>query len=417
MVYLGQVKAATLNFWYSVCLDFDTERGTMDTAINGIKTSQGVELGEGVAEQMPRQLQGNLVLGKWNYTFTGVEHQFVWAITNIEIFRGSDSLDLAAMTKDLCNSYGDFLALRDMEWKVEGEVEEKQEESEKVCGQPTTYRILLPEAIGQEEGVATCDKLGHGNMVAAAGKEEIENVVGWAEEMQGENSNCPFIWTPFSDRAVEDTFVNIENGREQKNIAWMSGQPNGGGTENSLKINVEAKQIEDEKEGDGNCIVCTLQRSFSAGLRGGCEETKLERLFYMENKKNGGVRYLGWAGSRINFEPEKEVWEVRHHSSPSSVLATVNASSDSFLLGPYQWTFEGDSNRWKALLYHPTQISFHLILQVLFLLLRLDVPHRVQQDGVRLQGRQLRPDGGEVRWQGQLQGRQRRRGVHVSKII
>ena len=179
VVYLGQVKAATLNFWYSVCLDFDTERGTMDTAINGIKTSQGVELGEGVAEQMPRQLQGNLVLGKWNYTFTGVEHQFVWAITNIEIFRGSDSLDLAAMTKDLCNSYGDFLALRDMEWKVEGEVEEKQEESEKVCGQPTTYRILLPEAIGQEEGVATCDKLGHGNMVAAAGKEEIENVVGW----------------------------------------------------------------------------------------------------------------------------------------------------------------------------------------------------------------------------------------------
>ena len=204
---------------------------------------------------------------------------------------------------------------------------------------------------------------------------------------------------------------------KRKTLLGCLGSPTGGGTENSLKINVEAKQIEDEKEGDGNCIVCTLQRSFSAGLRGGCEETKLERLFYMENKKNGGVRYLGWAGSRISFEPEKEVWEVRHHSSPSSVLATVNASSDSFLLGPYQWTFEGDSNRWEALSYHPTQICFHLILQVLFLLLRLDVPHRVQQDRVRLQGRQLRPDGGEVRWQGQLQGRQRRRRVQVSKII
>ena len=80
MVYLGQVKAPTLNFWYSICLDIDTVRETMDTAINGMVTSQDVEIGEGVAEKMPRQLQGNLVVGKWNYTFTGVEEQFVWAI-------------------------------------------------------------------------------------------------------------------------------------------------------------------------------------------------------------------------------------------------------------------------------------------------------------------------------------------------
>ena len=347
VVYLGQVKAPTLNFWYTICLDIDTVRETMDTAINGRVTSQDVEIGKGVAEQMPRQLQGKLVVGKWNYTFTGVEDQFVWAITNLEIFRGSDSLDLVALTKDLCSSYGDFLALRDMEWKVDGEVEQKQEESEKVCGQPTTYRILLPEAINQEEGVAACDKLGHGNMVAAASKEEIEKLVPWVEETQGgESSKCPFVWTPFSDQAVEDTFVNIENGKEQKSIAWKSGQPSGGSTENSLKINVEAKLIEDEKKADGNCVVCTLQRSFSAALRGGCEETKLERLFYMENSEAGGVRYLGWAGSVISFEPKEGVWEVRHHSSPSSVLATVNTSSNTFLLGPYQWTFEGDSDRW-----------------------------------------------------------------------
>ena len=392
VVYLGQVKSPTLNFWYTVCLDIDTVKETMDTAINGIVTSQDVELGEGVAEQMPRQLQGKLVLGKWNYTFTGVEDQFVWSITNLEIFRGSDSLDLAAVTKDLCSSYGDFLALRDMEWKVEGNVEQTQEESDKVCGQPTTYRILLPEAIGQEDGVATCDKLGHGNMVAAASKEEIGTLVDWAEETQGAStSKCPFIWTPFSDQAVEDTFVNIENGKELESIAWMSGQPNGGSTENSLKINVEAKLIEDEKEANGNCVVCTLQRSFSAALRGGCEETKLERLFYMENIEAGGVRYLGYAGSVISFEPKEEVWKVRHHSSPSSVLATINASSDTFLLGPFQWTFEGDSNRWE---HNPFQIPLmNIDLQVLFLILIVDVPHRVQQDRICLQGRQLHPNG------------------------
>ena len=105
----------------------------MDTAINGMVTSQDVEIGEGVTEQMPRQLQGNVVLEKWNYTFTGVEEQFVWAIANLEIFRGSDSLDLAALTKDLCSNFGDFLASRDMEWKEDGEVEQKKEDWEKVC--------------------------------------------------------------------------------------------------------------------------------------------------------------------------------------------------------------------------------------------------------------------------------------------
>ena len=70
-----------------MCVDIDNVEETISTAINGIVTSQDVELGEGVAEQRPKQLQGKLVLGKWNYTFTGVEDQFVWSITNLEIFR------------------------------------------------------------------------------------------------------------------------------------------------------------------------------------------------------------------------------------------------------------------------------------------------------------------------------------------
>ena len=333
-----------MNFWNTFCLDIDTVRGTIDTAINGVLASQGVELGEGVAEQMPRQLQGKLVVGKWNYTFTGVEEQFVWSITNLEIFRASNSIDLAALTNDLCTSFGDFLSMRDEDWKVEGTVEETQEEAEKVCKQPTTYRLLLTEDMGQQDAVATCDKLGHGKMVVAASKEEITNVVDWVGETQGA-TKCSFLWTPFSDQAVEGTFVNIEDGKEEKNISWKSGQPSGGSTENSLKINVEAKLIEDEKEAKGDCFACKLQRSFSAALRGGCEDTKLERLFYLENIETGGIRYLGWGGSVITYQPKDGVWEVRHHSSPSSVLATIKASSNSFLLGPHQWSFEGDTKR------------------------------------------------------------------------
>ena len=51
MVYLGKIEGPTLNFWYTVCVDIDNVEETISTAINGIVTSQDVELGEGVAEQ------------------------------------------------------------------------------------------------------------------------------------------------------------------------------------------------------------------------------------------------------------------------------------------------------------------------------------------------------------------------------
>ena len=49
-----------------------------------------------------------------------------WSITNLEIFRASNSIDLAALTNDLCTSFGDFLSMRDEDWKVDGTVEETQ---------------------------------------------------------------------------------------------------------------------------------------------------------------------------------------------------------------------------------------------------------------------------------------------------
>ena len=90
VVWVGSVSGPTWNFWYHICMDIDTTRGSMDTAINGKVVSNGVKLGEGVAEEMPRRLQGKLVVGKWNYTFTGKEEQFLWSVTNFQMFKGSE---------------------------------------------------------------------------------------------------------------------------------------------------------------------------------------------------------------------------------------------------------------------------------------------------------------------------------------
>ena len=343
MVELGRVENPALDFWYHICLAMYTDQNKVDVAINGALVASGVDIGTGMGENMAKELKGNMVVGKWNYTSTGEEEQFVWSITNLAFFTGSP--DLAALTADLCNSQGNLLSWDNMRWRVSGEVIELDVSAEEVCRQESSYKLLLTAPMGQRDAVATCDKLGHGNMVVAAEREEINDVVKWVGGETKGAMKCSFLWTPFSDRSEEGTFVNVETGEEQKTIAWKSGQPSGGTTENSLKININLKLIEDEKEANGDCFACKLKRSFSAALRGGCDETKLERLFYLENTGTGGVRYLGWAGSVITYNNKDGVWEVRHHSDPTSVLASVKASSSSFLLGPHQWTFEGDTKR------------------------------------------------------------------------
>ena len=316
----------------------------MNTAINGKVVSEGVNLGDGVAEQMTGEMAGKFVVGKWNYTFTGKEEQFVWSVANLQIFKGSDSLDLAMLTKDLCNSQGDFLAWETMEWKIQGDMEEVDESAENVCNEPTTYQLLLSRTKDQEEAVATCDKLGHGRMVEAASKEEIKEVVSWVEARQGQ-AKCLTLWTPLTDQSQEGVFKSMVSGTIQDELAWGSGQPNGDTTQNSVRIMTESQLLEDIESSKSDCFICRLQKSFAAQLRGGCKAAKLERLFYLRNTEEGGLVYEGWWGSRITYNKASSQWEARHHTSPLTILATINASSGSLLLGPHLWSFEGDASQ------------------------------------------------------------------------
>ena len=258
---LGGVEGPTLDFWYHICLNIDALAGTVDTAINGKLVSQGVEMGEGVNEQRPKKVSGKLVVGKWNYTFSGKEEQFFWSVTNLNIFKGSNNM--TTLTKNLCSSQGDFLAWSNMKWRMEGNMEQLEMSEGEICDQPLTYRILVKEAMGQQEGLTACDKLGHGSMVEAANKEEVDEVVTWVEGRQGEDM-CASLWTPLTDEQKEGTFVNLNNNKVSTNLAWKTGEPNGGNTQNSVRIDLETRSLEDTEESPGDCFACKLERSFTA---------------------------------------------------------------------------------------------------------------------------------------------------------
>ena len=153
------MKGPTLDFWMHICIDIDTIKGQMATAINGEEVSQGVEVGTGMKEEQAGQLQGRLVVGKWNYTFSGQEEQFHWTVTNLNIFHGSDSRDLAELTRHLCSSQGDILAWSTSSWRLTGPYTNVVNETvEEVCGQETSYKLALAIFSSQEQAVTTCKR-------------------------------------------------------------------------------------------------------------------------------------------------------------------------------------------------------------------------------------------------------------------
>ena len=261
VVWLGAVEYPTLDFWYHICLNIDTLAGTVDTAINGKLVSHGVEMGEGMEERKPEKVGGKLVVGKWNYTFSGKEEQFFWSVTNLNIFKGSNNMRV--LTKDLCSSQGDFISWKNMIWRMHGNVDQVEVAEDEICRQAMTSRLLVTELMSQREALTTCAKMGHGIMEEAATKEEIGELVSWVKQRQGKNK-CATLWTPLTDEEKEGTFVNLNTGRESSNLAWKPGQPNGGNTENSVRIDMETQSLEDAKMSPGDCFVCKLGRSFTA---------------------------------------------------------------------------------------------------------------------------------------------------------
>jgi hypothetical protein len=150
-----------------------------------------------------------------------------------------------------------------------------------------------------------------------------------------------------SDEEVEGKYVNLQNDTGNTTMAWKKGQPNGGGTQNSVRIDMATRLLEDIESQSSDCFACVLQRSFAAELRGGCKDSKLERLFYLSNPEGGGIRYRGWWGSSLRYDPAAGAWTARHHSD-TGFQATAAAPRGSLLLGPSRWTFTGDSTRCSA---------------------------------------------------------------------
>ena len=382
---LGQLEAPRLGPWYRVCLAVDTRARSISAAVDGRRL--GAAATDLAITNTPATL--TMVIGRSHSG--GEEEQFYGAITNVQLFPGLEEVE--AVSGRVCEEEGAEVPWRPGEWTVTGGRWQLVEE-EGVCGGATTYILALPVEMVRVEAMDTCHKL-HGTVPAHRDAASLEEYRAWYQAAT--DAACAFLWTPYSDAALEGAWSSLEDGSPTTFLPWMTGQPNGGTTENFIRMTLttEPAQYNDfDPEAKGTCGSCQLSRctiptsslptrATILQLRGQCEHTHLgEALHHLtlhrrplhrrEHRTLGRLRRLevhlhqvtagggagvggegGAEGVPARYEEEGQQWVARHYTD-TTFLAVAKAPKTSLLLGPHTWTITNDSVRCSAAAYTAT---------------------------------------------------------------
>lgn len=201
----GIVKGPRIDFWYRTCHGVDSNAGLVTTTLNGEVLEVDRSVGD-LKDNRPSSLEERIVIGKWNRTSKGVDEQFPWSVTNLQLFHWRAGTNLSALSGADCAKPGDYLAWSAMEWAPSGDhLEEYQLAEQEVCRPRREERYDLAISLEQTQprSLATCHKLGHAWMTASHGnsRTEFEEYIAWFDNLTGKR--CKRLWTPFSDEEVK----------------------------------------------------------------------------------------------------------------------------------------------------------------------------------------------------------------------
>ena len=250
---LGLVEEPRLGPWYRVCLGVDTTARRVTAALNGhLLGSASTDLA--IANTPPTL---TVVIGRSHSG--GEEEQFYGAVTNVQMFPGLEEVE--ELSGRVCEEVGAEVPWRPGEWRVTGGRWQLVEE-EGGCGGAATYTLALPVEMERGGAMDTCHKLGHGTVPAHQDAASLEEYRAWYQGATA--AACAFLWTPYSDSALEGAWSSLEDGSTTTFLPWMAGQPNGGTTENFIRMTLAAEpaQYNDfDPEAKATCGSCRLSRS------------------------------------------------------------------------------------------------------------------------------------------------------------
>lgn len=197
-------------------------------------------------------------------------------------------------TINLCIEQGNFLAWKDMNWQLNGNVTEEEEREETVCG--NNYNIQLPLLWTFSEARNKCSKMGHGKISSLPDPSNVSKV----EDYFGEGLNsCREIWTPYSgtsyyktllkkiltfwivDRTREGIYQDVYTHNTVDNLDWFWNNPNGGKIADNVILQKNGKRsyLFDRPIDDNACVFCSIPKTTVFYLRGMCRDSYLKHEY------------------------------------------------------------------------------------------------------------------------------------------
>ena len=248
---VGQVEGQIqLDQWYHTCLLVDTTgEGALAVSVNGKLLE--ITLSMSHTRNKPKSLKNKIILGS-SITHRSRKHsQFLWSVTNIQIFKGVT----AQLTG--CRTRGNFLAWSDMAWiKEGGDIEELKLVLDDICTPKSRHSLVVPYEMQQDAAIRTCHKMPNGFMPTPANQSDFDTYVNWFGGLKP--NICKYSWTPILYSSQENVYKNIE---DNKTVYLQKLGESYPASNFGVVIHIAKKVMMHRATSQTKCFSCTFDRS------------------------------------------------------------------------------------------------------------------------------------------------------------
>ena len=345
--------------WVRSCLAINGHTGLLQWVVDGhllVDHLQFTSWREGLAEKLPKNLTGRLLLG-----IEGSHSQWLSVkqrMTHLNIFSSPLSIEsMKSITRgggQDCGRPGDFLAWQDMEWSLHGGSLLETLDPEEPCEEEPMFNLYNAYFLSMKDCMQHCEKLGT-RAPPVVTQKEWDQIQGFMDKelyQKGHGNKVYGIWLPITDASEEGIWIDYYTGEVvQHKGAFTGNGPNGGLEENC------ALQVTDQFWHDWTCndpwppvrawrgCLCSRQPRPYLILRGLCPHSSIDTLFLPRNSRKDVTKltFVSNRDSKIEYDSTSKQWTLSMQDSELNTFGSSEASLDSFVLGKHTWRIQNDS--------------------------------------------------------------------------
>ena len=331
-------------YWVHACTHFDSATGNVIVLVNGEKALNATIN----PAKLPNSLKNNLVLGN---TRIGNWYTTRGKVTNLNVYSGqlSDEVMIEKTSGSGCGvSDGDYLSWSNIQMSLEGEATWTSISVPELCEKGSSL-VVFTAIMPAGDCINLCPKMQQGHAARVVTPEDKKSLhsfikkisfvdgVGGAKTESGKKSVAT--WIPI--RRVGDKWVDeMDKSVVISSPAWCTGYPTGGDC--ALYAGALDCWISWDCNMGGHVGMCSCSFPVKPKLilRGLCKASNLDHNFIPQNHFTyGSTSHYGLFQTEMNFTDG--FWRMHVFNSPTKAF-TKEASDNSFALGKYNWTIEGD---------------------------------------------------------------------------